>query len=63
MQLKEIASAVVLTSPAWGVVVNAIIALFMAKNVVRGKKQSGVVLFIIVYIVALLLLAVWASTS
>lgn len=61
MQLKEIASAVVLTSPAWGVAVNAVIAFLMARNVAKGKRQNGVVLFIAIYIVALLLLAFWTA--
>ena len=58
---KEIARAVVMTSPLWGIAVNVLISCWIAKNTAHGKSQKAVAVFIVIYIVMLCSLAIYGA--
>ena len=61
MTLKEIASAIVMTSPLWGIAVNAFVSCWVAKNTAHGKSLKSVAVFIVMYIALLFFIAIYAT--
>lgn len=60
MTAKELASAIVMTSPLWGIVVNVFISCWIAKNTAHGRRLKSVAVFIGIYIAMLFSLAIYA---
>ena len=58
---KELASAIVMTSPLWGIVVNVFIFRWIARNMAHGRSIKPVAMFIVIYIAMLLSLAIYAG--
>ena len=60
MSFKEFASAVVKTAPLWSVGVNAFIAWITAGDSIKGKCPIKAMVFIVIYAVVLLSLAIYS---
>lgn len=61
MTAKELASAIVMTSPLWGIAVNVFISCWVAKNTAHGKSCKSVAVFIVMYSAMLFFLAIYGA--